>query len=481
MLGENIEVLVCSAAHSLILPHKHEKVPIQDLLDYKNEEANIGRFGLFNVTSPNLNTYYPDVKPEDLKPAEDDFIYPVFRLLSEIVVSKFGSPIDFRKQGVLKNSMKLLEGQTVYTEHEDVVGNHIGVVTETFWQEAYTVNGIKVPAGINGVLKVDGKSNPKIARGILMEPPAIHSDSVSVVYRWSKSHDIDDFYEKLGTYDEKGELIRKVVDEILLYTELSLVPHGADPFAKLLNGNTIRNPEFSAKMYSLHGNKLSMSDFKNLPKGDIEIEISQFNNNFNPENPKKDDKMKDFLLKLAGKVGHQVEGEPDGDKLIEFISNKFAENMKNETDYASEIMTLKKSNGDLQASVDQLTQDLATYNEKKNFIEIGEDQLSNVRTEAEKFYKLLKGEKADEAILTLIQGADIKAATSLLKQYEDEFNELVPLSCAKCHSTEITRATSKREDEDENKDDSKPVIRSNFEVFERRRVKTFDTSRIHGS
>jgi hypothetical protein len=224
-----------------------------------------------------------------------------------------------------------------------------------------------------------------------------------------------------------------------------------------------------------------MSDFKNLPKGDIEIEISQFNNNFNPENPKKDDKMKDFLLKLAGKVGHQVEGEPDGDKLIEFISNKFAENMKNETDYASEITTLKKSNVDLQASVDQLTQDLATYNEKKNFIEIGEDQLSNVRTEAEKFYKLLKGEKADEAILTLIQGADIKAATSLLKQYEDEFNELVPLSCAKCHSTEITRATSKREDEDKNKDDSKPVIRSYFEVFERRRVKTFDTSRIHGS
>ena len=371
-------------------------------------------------------------------------------------------------------------GQTVYTEHEDLVGNHIGVVVETFWQEAYTVNGIKIPAGINGVLKVDGKSNPKIARGILMDPPAIHSDSVSVVYRWSKSHDIDDFYDKLGTYDEKGDLIRKVVDEILLYTELSLVPHGADPFAKIQKGNSIVNPEFSSKMYSLSGNKLSMSDYKNLPKGDIEIEISYFNYNFNPENPKKDDKMKEFLLKLAGKVGHQFEGEPDGDKLIEFISNKFAENVQDETDYAKEISDLKKEKETLQGSVDQLNQDLATYQEKKGFIEIGESHLNQVRADAEKFYKLIKGDKADEAITSLIKGADMKSATSLLKQYEEEYNELVPLSCAKCHSTEITRATSKREDEDDDNKNDKPVIRSNFEVIEKRREKRFDTSRIHG-
>lgn len=109
-------------------------------------------------------------------------------------------PTDFSKNGVLKASMKLMLGQTVNCDHETSIGNAIGSVSQVMWQEGYTDGKFKIPAGINGVLKIDGKSNPRIARGILMEPPSIHSNSVTVQFRWDKSHpelDNNEFWENL--------------------------------------------------------------------------------------------------------------------------------------------------------------------------------------------------------------------------------------------------------------------------------------------
>lgn len=71
-----------------------------------------------------------------------------------------------------------------------------------------------------------------------MDPPSIHSNSVSVRFIWDKSHpnlDEDEFWNKLGTYDEKGNLICRVVKEIVSYYETSLVSHGADPFAQKID------------------------------------------------------------------------------------------------------------------------------------------------------------------------------------------------------------------------------------------------------
>jgi len=66
----------------------------------------------------------------------------------------------------------------------------------------------------------------------MMSPPSIHSNSVTVKFGWEPSHKFEtdsEFFDKLGTYTKKGELIRIVVNLIKSYHETSLVSHGADP------------------------------------------------------------------------------------------------------------------------------------------------------------------------------------------------------------------------------------------------------------
>ena len=159
----------------------------------------------------------------------------MFRLLSETIVSKNWNPTDFGQNGVLKASMKMSLGQTVNCDHETNIGNAIGAVSQVMWQESYKDGSFTIPAGIDGILKIDGKANPRIARGILMEPPSIHSNSVTVQFKWDKSHpqmEDNEFYQKLGTYDSKGVMVRRMVTEIVRYLETSLVSHGADSFAQ---------------------------------------------------------------------------------------------------------------------------------------------------------------------------------------------------------------------------------------------------------
>ena len=185
---------------------------------------------------------------------DEEFIEPMFRLLSETIVSKNWNPTDFGQNGVLKASMKMLLGQTVNCDHETNIGNAIGAVSQVMWQESYKDGSFTIPAGINGILKIDGKANPRIARGILMEPPSIHSNSVTVQFKWDKSHpqmEDNEFYQKLGTYDSKGVMVRRIVTEIVRYLETSLVSHGADSFAqKIGSDGKIINPTFAKRTWA---------------------------------------------------------------------------------------------------------------------------------------------------------------------------------------------------------------------------------------
>lgn len=97
------------------------------------------------------NTYYPNLDKSELTPKDEEFIEPMFRLLSETIVSKNWNPTDFGQNGVLKASMKLLLGQTVNCDHETNIGNAIGAVSQVMWQESYKDGSFTIPAGINGI------------------------------------------------------------------------------------------------------------------------------------------------------------------------------------------------------------------------------------------------------------------------------------------------------------------------------------------
>jgi hypothetical protein len=170
----------------------------------------------------------------DIMPTESDYIYPLFRALSATTIE--GYWIDYSRPGVLQDSTPLLARQTVYADHHFWnVERWLGVVNEAVWDEMGE-HSEGIP-GINVELKIDAYLNPRIARGLLMQPPAIHSDSVTVLFEYEYSHPdlIEDgrFWDLLGE-EVGGATVRLIATKILGYWELSLVFQGADRSAKQL-------------------------------------------------------------------------------------------------------------------------------------------------------------------------------------------------------------------------------------------------------
>lgn len=434
-----------SMGHSLVLGNIPRVVKPEDLskILIEDSSSDILSFGLFETASPNYTTYYPEVTAEDLKPKDDDFITPVFRMLSETIVSKY-APIDFSDEGVLKKSMRLLLGQTINIDHEMAVGNAIGSVAAVYWQESYKSKGIVVPAGINAMLKIDGKSNPRIARGIMMEPPSIHSNSVTVNFKWKPSHtfeDMSDFYYALGTYNKEGELVRLIVEDIIAYHETSLVSHGADAFAqKVDSNNEIVNPGYAKSVYKFSAEKptdvKAMMDYKNSmltlsAKTSIPLNTNK-NNNLNIKS------MDEIIKELAAKFKLDV-AELNEDNLVEKLSSILDARDTQVTTLTDANTTLKQEVSDLKTAKGTLETEkgtLETANGKFN------DLLKATRDEASRLYKLCKGDKFEPSILKLIEEANVETAASFVRQYQAEADEKHPLTCQSCKSQDIQRKSS---------------------------------------
>lgn len=170
----------------------------------------------------------------DVLPAEGDYINVRFRALSKTLVP--GHWLDWSSGNVLKDSVSKLPGTTVYPNHAMWdVNNWLGSVASAEWdEEGAQSEGV---AGINAIYKIDALMNPRIARGLLMQPPAIHSTSMTVLFAFEYSHpDIaaDDKYKFFRLLGEEvdGRIVRFIVTEILDYWDASLVFQGADRLAR---------------------------------------------------------------------------------------------------------------------------------------------------------------------------------------------------------------------------------------------------------
>ena len=481
-----ISTLTLGADHSMVVNNLPrglsgqrfgEKYPMAQKLTKDSVE----KFGLFS-SDIDYNTYFPDVTPEQFTPEKDEFIEPVFRLLSNCIVSKNYMPTEFPAD-VLKASMPLMVGQTVNCDHETNIGNAIGTVKEVFWQESYTVDGHEIPAGINGVLKIDGKANPRIARGINMDPPSIHSNSVTVQFEWKPSHNFKDpyeFWDKLGTYDDKGELVRRIATKIISYKETSLVSHGADPFAqKVDQNNHIVNPGYASSVYNSFSEEVKQKistrviphyDFKSF--GEVAV-------------------MYNTSKTLIEGTTHQEDPKSNNNKtsktmnkeLQEFLELLFGENMLSlaegttaSTEIAlSAVKAMIQENKDLQESKttaensvqslkDEVAQLKKTAAENASFIEIGQNHFKETKEATLASYRKLVGEgKEDANIITLIESLDsISSIKSLKASYDAQLEEKFPLQCADCGSKNVNRASSVTT---QNKDDH-DKIRTTADVLD---------------
>lgn len=449
------EVITLGAGHSMLLGNLPSSVQLSsfsDVYSKSKKSDSINSFGLFGGDI-DYNTYYPEVSPEEFNPKESEFIEPIFRMLSAGIVARNWSPTDFSKEGVLKNSMDLLIGQTVNCDHETNIGNAIGSVKEVYWQEAYTIKKdgktFTIPAGINAKLRIDGKANPRIARGIMMDPPSIHSNSVTVRFLWEKSHpemEDRDFWYKLGEVDKDGRLICKVATKILGYYETSLVSHGADPFAqKVDNNGRIINPAYANQANQSYsdkpssGRKYFFTDYKDLSKVEVLHNTMVFYND-NETNNKKYSHMNELQLFIESLFGDNLLSLDEGktktqDEVISCIKSL----VSSKASLENEVTSLKDEKTKLEGEVSNLKDEIE---KNKTFVTIGTEHLSNVRTQVTNDYKKLMDKDADESMVTLIANADLNTLTSLGKSYKVQLEQKFPMVCEECGSHKVSRASS---------------------------------------
>lgn len=461
---EHLDSMVIGQGHTIMAGYIPEAVGAQTFSEnyykWKNPTPDsIAQFGFWGGDI-DYNTYYPNLDKSELTPKDEEFIEPMFRLLSETIVSKNWNPTDFGQNGVLKASMKMLLGQTVNCDHETNIGNAIGAVSQVMWQESYKDGSFTIPAGINGILKIDGKANPRIARGILMEPPSIHSNSVTVQFKWDKSHpqmEDNEFYRKLGTYDSKGVMVRRMVTEIVRYLETSLVSHGADSFAqKIGSDGKIINPTFAKRTWASYeeyrddkSKQYFFTDYKSDLTSYQEKDDTQgsFNDNDAKDNQSNEKNSMNELQKFLESLF--------GDNLLTLEEGK---EMNQETVVAC-IQSLVSSRNELQTSVDNLTTEKNSLTEQvtnlnaevanlKEMATVGKNHIASLREDAVATYKKLMGDNADETIVTMLNAetTGITTLVSLTKDYQARLEEKFPLTCSKCGSKDVNRASSVTED-----------------------------------
>ena len=443
---EHLDSMVIGQGHTIMAGYIPEAVGAQTFSEnyykWKNPTPDsIAQFGFWGGDI-DYNTYYPNLDKSELTPKDEEFIEPMFRLLSETIVSKNWNPTDFGQNGVLKASMKMLLGQTVNCDHETNIGNAIGAVSQVMWQESYKDGSFTIPAGINGILKIDGKANPRIARGILMEPPSIHSNSVTVQFKWDKSHpqmEDNEFYQKLGTYDSKGVMVRRIVTEIVRYLETSLVSHGADSFAqKIGSDGKIINPTFAKRTWASYeeyrddkSKQYFFTDYKSDLTSYQEKDDTQgsFNDNDAKDNQSNEKNSMNELQKFLESLF--------GDNLLTLEEGK---EMNQETVVAC-IQSLVSSRNELQTSVDNLTTEKNSLTEQvtnlnaevanlKEMATVGKNHIASLREDAVATYKKLMGDNADETIVTMLNAetTGITTLVSLTKDYQARLEEKCPLT-----------------------------------------------------
>jgi hypothetical protein len=464
---EHLDSMVIGQGHTIMAGYIPEAVGAkafsENYYKWKNPTPDsIAQFGFWGGDI-DYNTYYPNLDKSELTPKDEEFIEPMFRLLSETIVSKNWNPTDFGQNGVLKASMKMLLGQTVNCDHETNIGNAIGAVSQVMWQESYKDGSFTIPAGINGILKIDGKANPRIARGILMEPPSIHSNSVTVQFKWDKSHpqmEDNEFYQKLGTYDSKGVMVRRMVTEIVRYLETSLVSHGADSFAqKIGSDGKIINPTFAKRTWASY-EEYRDDKSKQYFFTDYKSDLSSFQEN----------DTRDSFNDNDAKDNHSNENNMN--ELEKFLESLFGDNMltleegkeMNQETVVACIQNLVSSRNTLQTSVDNLTTEKTSLTEQisnlnaevanlKEMATVGKNHIASLRENAVETYKKLMGENADETIVTMLNAetTGITTLVSLTKDYQARLEEKFPLTCSKCGSKDVNRASSIAEDDTEGK------------------------------
>lgn len=337
---------------------------------------------------------------DQVNPKDTDYIYPLFRALSATLLS--GVWLDFSKDGVLKAAVPLYMGQTVYTNHgrskmfwgrEFDVNDWVGAISNAYWDEKGEQSG-GVP-GVNVEMKIDWTMNVKLARGLLMKPPAIHSTSSTIIFMWDASHpellEQRRFFDLLGE-EVEGEIVRIVVTKVLAIYEQSLVFQGQDGIAKQLPGDD-EVEEMMRRMAQLSGGE---------PPSQLQLAKS-----------KETKKVKLTAQLIAALAALNITGFAETDEIDEGRFQSLVANLSARAGAADQIIA------------DQRAECLRVAT-------LAEGTPGADGAEA----------KLPDAIATVIGKAGPAELSALTTLYTERAQKKFPLTCQKCHSTEVAGRSS---------------------------------------
>ena len=279
-----------------------------------------------------------------------------------------------------------------------------------------------------------------------------------------------DFYEKLGTYDAKGNMIRRMVTEIVRYMETSLVSHGADSFAQKIGDNGhIINPTYAqrswgsykeynedkSKQYFFYDIKQDVDSYQEKTD-DTHPSLNNNEDNSNQSEIKMNKELQEFLEKLFGQnmltLGEGKEAsQEEAISLIQGLVSEKASLTEQVTNLTTEKTQLSEKVTNLEAQIVSLKPNAA----------IGETYVKSLRETAVANYKKMQGDKVDEKdpILVMLNAETTGATTleALNKTYEQRLSELFPMKCNKCGSKDVGRASSIQENQDDGNGDEETL------------------------
>lgn len=344
-----------------------------------------------------------------MQPDDSDYVYVPTRALSAAEVQNKCINFAHNDGKALKEAVALFNGLIVLKDHHMVVDNWIGKTQDAFWDTETP----GAPPGVTLVMKVDAKADPKCARGLVTG--MLDSVSVTVAFEFEPSHpDMKeyDFYMRLGEVVD-GKTVQALVTKVTRLYELSVVWQGADVYARTIaDDGSINTPGLSSN--SAHIPKEDTVKFAAL--------IARFGLAIADPDKATDEQVTEALEAHITALTTQLDAS------------------KTQLTAATAEVTAKDTQiQTLQAKTTELDTVLETA---KTNAALGEQFLNNTRAEALRLYNVVEGDKATEALRTLINTANLEVAQSFVTSYAPKAEAMAPLHCTKCGCSELSRKQS---------------------------------------
>jgi hypothetical protein len=123
--------------------------------------------------------------------------------------------------------------------------------------------------------------------------------------------------------------------------------------------------------------------------------------------------------------------------------------------------TLESEKVSLTEQITKLNAEVANL---KEMATVGTNYITSLRESVVASYKKLKGDNADDTIVNMLNAntTGLQTLISLQKDYNSQLEEKFPLTCAKCGSHDVNRASAveEKEDTNQNKEEDEDVISS---------------------